>query len=280
MHHDVTLVGRPDHVRAIQQDGLRISGKTSRTVHLTATDRLPVEGTPDLVLLTVKAYDTRTAAEALAPYGARSLFLSLQNGLGNEETLAEAVPRVLGGTTAHGVTFVRPGEVHHAGVGETLVGPIQGATLQEAETVATAFQESGMACEATSAIGVELWRKAIVNACINPLTALLRVPNGALLSTTELHPVVEGIAEEGVSVAQKHGVDLKAPDVLERVWAIVQATAENRSSMLQDLERGRRTEIDAINGALVAQGGAAGVATPVNALLAHLVRSQETSGGR
>ncbi|MEE9173377.1 MAG: 2-dehydropantoate 2-reductase [Thermoplasmata archaeon] len=275
--HETVLVGRKSHVAAIRQHGLRITGKTNLVVRPEAVEVLPREPDPDLVIVAVKAYDTANAARALKSLVGTALFLSLQNGLGNEETLAATGARVLGGVTNQGITFVGPGEVHHAGTGDTYIGPFEGAEREDAVRVVEAFNESGLSSHLVGDIRTELWLKAIVNACINPLTALLRAPNGYVLGTSATEQIVRDVIQEGVQVAARYGVDLVADDVFERVASVVQATAENRSSMLQDLERGRRTEIDAINGAIARLGRKRGQPVPTNALLAGLIAAAETA---
>lgn len=278
--HDVVLVARRAHVEAVRRDGLRITGRTEEVARPRAVERVEGETPPDVVLVTVKAYDTGEAMAALRPFWETSAFLSLQNGLGNEDLLAERAKRVLGGVTSQGVTFVKPGEVFHAGVGETAIGPYREAARGDAPGVVEAFQACDIPCRQAEDIHAELWVKAIVNASINPLTALLRVPNGAVARSATLRAIVEEVVEEGVRAAAAHEVLLGKGEVLGRVWATAEATAENRSSMLQDLEAGRRTEIAAINGALVERGSHKGIPCPANALLTRLVQAAEEAGRR
>lgn len=273
--HETVLVGRREHVTTIRRQGLTIRGKTDLVAHPEAVETLPEDADPDVVILAVKAYDTLAATKALEPLWERSLFLSLQNGLGNEEILAAHALRVLGGVTNQGITFVGPGEVYHAGAGETSLGPFQGVGPEDAGRVVASFNESGMPSHLVTDIRGELWLKAIVNACINPLTALLRVPNGYVLETAPAQEVVRAIVREGVDVASHRGLDLDETAVHERVASVVRATAANRSSMLQDLERGRRTEIDAINGAIARLGQEKERPVPTNALLTKLIRAAE-----
>ncbi len=273
--HDVTLVGRRAHVEAIRKNGLEISGRTELVVRPEAMERLPADAPPEIVLVTVKAYDTPKAIRELKAYWKESTFLSLQNGLGNEEILAKRAEKVLGGVTGQGVTFVGPGKVFHAGTGETFIGPVKGVRLDQGRELVESFTQCGMPCHLTENIGAELWLKAIVNACINPLTGLLGVPNGALSTSEHIGEIVRRVVMEGTEVAGSEGIDLDAERVLQRVWAIAESTAENKSSMLQDLERGRRTEIDAINGAIVEFGRTHRIACPFNATLALLVRAKE-----
>ncbi len=236
---------------------------------------MPPGAPPEVVLVTVKAYDTSRAVEELKPYWQESTFLSLQNGLGNEDVLADKAAKVLGGVTGQGVTFVGPGEVFHAGVGETYVGPVKGVDSEEAMRVVEAFGQCGMPCSLSQNIRRELLLKAIINACINPLTALLGIRNGTLATVEPLRELVERVAEEGVAIGAAEGIELDPKQVIQRVWSVAEATADNKSSMLQDVERGRRTEIDSINGALVELGRSSAIDCPFNSALTLLVRAKE-----
>lgn len=277
--HEVTLVGRGPHVEAIRREGLRIRGRTELHVRPHAVEDVSEADPPDVVIVTVKSYDTAEAARALRRFRTRGAFLSLQNGLGNLDLLAEGSVRVLGGVTYHGVTFVGPGEVLHAGTGDTVLGPFRGATLEEAGVIAAAFREVGLATQVTGDVRTVVWTKAVVNACFNPLTGLLRVRSGVIGRSPPLMECAETIVAEAVAVAAAEGVSLDASALLERVADVSAATAENRSSMLQDLEKGRRTEIDAINGAITRLGVRHGIACPVNRLLTLLVKAAEEGGG-
>jgi 2-dehydropantoate 2-reductase len=271
--HPVTLVGRRGHVQAIRRHGLVVRGHTEVRVHPEALEYAAEAEVPDVVILTVKSYDTRSAANALRRFRKEALFLSLQNGLGNVEILAERSSRVLGGVTYHGVTFLGPGEIEHAGSGDTILGPIKGASLGEAEGVAEAFRACGLPALATASIEAALWSKTVVNACFNPLTALLGARSGALGRNDWLSQCSPMIVGEAVAVAGVHGIKLAARDLLERVQAVSDATARNKSSMLQDVEKGHRTEIDAINGAIERMGAERGIDCPVNRLLTLLVKA-------
>ena len=276
--HDVTLVARKAHVEAIRKQGLVIHGRTELRVEPRAVETAADAYRPDVVLLTVKSYDTETAVRELRPFWQTATILSLQNGLGNVEQLACAADRVLGGVTYHGVTFVGPGEVTHAGTGDTVVGPIKGSSPEEAERIRAAFEGCGLAATVTEDIQRVLWTKAVVNACFNPITGLLRVRSGALGRSGELMECCRWVVDEAVAVARGEGIDLAPDALMERVRAVASATAENKSSMLQDLERGRRTEIDAINGWIAQKGAEHGLACPVNRTLTLLVKAAEGEG--
>lgn len=229
----------------------------------------------DLVLVTTKAYDTRNAVESLRAFWRRSNFVTLQNGLGNVERIAEAADRVFAGTTSHGVTFVAPGEIHHAGVGDITIGPWKATTVDEASRLAGMFTAAGLPALGIPDTGRELWAKVVVNASINPLTAVLRVPNGALVEHEDLRELLSAIVREAVSAANVAGVTLSEKDLALRAAEIAARTGANRSSMLQDVERGRRTEIDAILGELLRTASGAGLHLPYVSILDTLVRGLE-----
>ena len=248
--HDVTIVGRKPHVDAVLRQGLRITGLTNRVAWPSATTDVPKDDF-DVVFVTTKAYDTANAVEALRAFWRRSTFVTLQNGLGNAERIAERADRVLAGTTSHGVTFVAPGEIHHAGVGDVTIGPWKATTVDDAERLAGALTASGLPAFAISDVGRELWAKVVVNAAINPLTAVLREPNGVLVDHDDLRSLLAAVAREAVAAANAAGVKLDGDELAHRAANVAAKTAGNRSSMLQDIERGRRTEIDAITGELL-----------------------------
>lgn len=279
--HEVGLVGRPGHVQAIRERGLRVRGKTEllqqRLTAMMSPDELG-DTVPEVILLTVKAYDTETAVAALSRFHESSVFVSLQNGLGNEEVIARHASRVLGAVINQGATFVGPGEVFHAGVGATELGPFAGTGAGDAEAVAAAFEEVGLPARAITDIRERIWAKVILNAAVNPLTALLRLRTGQLIEEPGLVEAIELVVEESVAIAAACGVKLEAAEVLDRIHQVAEATRDNKSSMLQDLERGRRTEIDAINGALIDRAAEHHLACPANRLLASMVRAVEDRG--
>jgi 2-dehydropantoate 2-reductase len=277
--HDVTLVGRREHVEAIRTSGLRVTGRTecvATSIEAVTEAPTPPDVTPpDVVLVTTKSYGTAGAVEALERFAKPSIFVSLQNGLGNEEILAEHVEKVLGAVINQGVTFLEPGAVYHAGEGETALGAFQGTEPGDAERVAAAFRETGLPAHAVDDIRTQIWLKAILNAAVNPLTALLGKRTGELVGDPALESAIRLIVHESVAIARAAGIALEENIVLEKIWSVARATKDNKSSMLQDLERGRRTEIDAINGALLDRARALGVAAPQNELLFHLIRAAQ-----
>jgi len=305
--HDVCLVARREHVEAIGERGLRVSGQTelcqtsltaavsvdeldavdlrepdgAHAGELDGAEELPEEdppgppGPPDAILVTVKSYDTEEAMEALAPFRETSVFVSLQNGLGNEEIMARRAAKVLGAVINQGATLLGPGEVFHAGEGDVDLGPFHGTGVDDAEAVADAFRQVGLPARAVADIGPVLWRKVILNAAVNPLTALLGKRTGELLETRALRDAVAQVVEESVEIAAACGVAVDATEIIDWIEEVARATRDNKSSMFQDLERARRTEIDAINGALVQRAGRHGIGCPANLLLTRMVRAAE-----
>jgi 2-dehydropantoate 2-reductase len=276
--HDVTLVGREPHVSAVQADGLQVTGVETLAVRPAATTDA-TGASADLALVTVKAYDTETAARTLAA-GDYGVVCSLQNGMGNEEILAAAVDApVLAGTVTYGARLIDPGRVEWTGRGEIAVGPWRPADdAATARRIAAAFRAADLDAEATTDVRRRLWEKLAVNAAINPVTALARVENGAL-TAAPLADLAREAAVETAAVARADGTDLDDETARTAAETVARETARNQSSMLQDVIRERPTEIDAINGYVVDRAVATGRSVPVNRTLASLIQGWERGSG-
>jgi 2-dehydropantoate 2-reductase len=238
-------------------------------------------GACDVTIVTVKSYQTQTAAQSLPVLmAAGGLALTLQNGLGNLEAMAQVVgpERLLAGAALLGVTRQDEGRIIHAGAGPIFIGVPAGSQVSGDEVAALVkiFQRAGLECQARDHIEAVLWEKLMVNVGINPLTALLQVPNGALLELPYAWEIALAAATEAQAVAQAAGLNLRG-DPAERLRQVCLATAANRSSMLQDMLAGRPTEIEALNAQVVARGRALGLPTPINDLLTRLVRAASQS---
>jgi 2-dehydropantoate 2-reductase len=238
-------------------------------------------GPVNLAILTVKAHQTAAAALGLPLLlGEGGLGLTLQNGLGNLEEMAQVLgpERLLGGASILGVTKLGEGEVLLAGLGPTYVGPPPGSLVSpaEVEKVAALFRRAGLPCEVRGDIEAVLWEKLLVNVGINPLTALLQVKNGDLLHIPPAWDLAVAAASETLAVARVAAIHLSV-DPETRLREVCSATAANRSSMLQDVTAGRRTEIEALNAQVAARGTTHGVPTPVNHLLTQLIRALEAA---
>jgi 2-dehydropantoate 2-reductase len=271
---------RPERADLLNSQGLLLKTPQGIDAAVQVAAGLPGEvGPVDLAILTIKAHQTAAAVQGLPVLlGTGGLAFTLQNGLGNLEEMAKVVgpAHLLGGASILGVTKLREGEVLLAGLGPTYVGPPPGSLVSpdEVEAVAALFRRAGLPCEVRGNIEAVLWEKLLVNVGINPLTALLQVKNGDLLNLPPAWKVAVAAASETLSVAQAEGINLTV-DPEARLAEVCTATAANRSSMLQDVTAGRRTEIEALNAQVAARGESHGVPTPVNRLLTQLIRALE-----
>lgn len=278
--HDVTCIDVwAEHVEALNRDGLRIEGVSGdRVVPLKAVTDPARVGPVDLIIIFVKAYHTEGAVKAAKPMlGSDTMVVTFQNGLGNIEAIERHVPRaqILGGVTSWGATMLGPGRVRHAGVGDSFVGELDGAMTTRLQVLSEAFTSSGIVLKPTDNILGLLWSKLLVNIGINALTAILRVHNGRLVQYPGSDQLLALAVSEAVEVAKAKGIRLLYGEPVAKVRDVCGLTAQNRSSMLQDVLAGRRTEIDFINGAIVREGEALGVHTPVNLVLTQIVKTIE-----
>lgn len=292
--YDVTLLGRAAHLDAIAAHGLSVDGLWGEQVAAglqLATDPAGLNGAYDVVLVTVKSYDTRATAEAVAPRLARDgVMISLQNGLGNVEALAAVVgdARVLAGRVIFGAEAVAPGHVRVTVYAEpVLIGAFGAGADRRLDALAHAWAErlaaAGIPTEYSDELHAALWGKLLYNAALNPLGALLGVHYGALGDDANARAIMDAVIDEAFAVACAEGVALAWASAADyrRVFyeRLVPSTFHHRSSMLQDLERGRCTEVDAINGEIWKRGAVHGIVTPVNELLTRLVHAREAVGG-
>lgn len=271
--NEVVLIGRPAHVRAIRRAGLRIEGSTRGTFRVEATTNAAAARTADLVFITVKSFDTAEAALALRSARVKAPVVTLQNGLTNLPVLKSRLPGtpLVGGSLVLGALFVRPGLVRHTGAGRAVLGAVPGRSGPLIE-VARLLRASGIPTRVATDLNAVLWQKAIVNASVNPLTAVLRVRNAQLLVRPDAMLLAQAAAREATAVARALHIRVEA-DPWPGIVRILRETAQNRTSMLQDLEAGRPTEIDAITGAIVRAANRRRVPVPVNTALLQLVHS-------
>lgn len=271
----VCLLGTwPDGLEAIRDRGIELVEGGSQSRHPVAVVDLAscrpehVPGAP-LVLVLVKAYATAAVAPwAAGAAAAGGTVLTLQNGLGNAEVLKRARARTAVGATTRGARVLGPGRVHDCGGGATVLA-------RGDDDIAAVLAGAGFEIRLSDRIERDVWLKVAVNCAINPLTALHGVPNGTLLEDPELRRHMIAAAREVAAVACARGVELDA-DPAAKALEVAARTTTNRSSMLQDVDRGARTEIDALCGAVVRLGEDAAVATPVNGDLWQ--RIQELDG--
>ena len=276
--HDVTLMDyRQDRADLINEQGITVEGVTGKyRVHVPAVTG-KISPAPDVVLICVKSNQTRTVSEGLKAWlGPEARVVTLQNGLGNLEILEEAFgqERVLGGVTAEGATLLGPGHIKHAGQGETIIGP-QGPPEGPVAEIVSAFNAAGFDTRTVDNVNDLIWGKLIINVGINALTAITRLKNGRLPEIERIKTVMDQAVYEAVAVANAKDIRLPYPDPLERVLEVCRATAGNIASMLQDVLKQRLTEVAFINGAIVREGEALGLPTPINRALTCLVQAIE-----
>lgn len=225
-----------------------------------------------LVLVLVKSWQTERAASQLQDFLSNDgIALSLQNGLGNGEILSSALGknRTALGVTTYGATVLGPGRVKPGGEGVISV-----EDHPRLADLVDLIQQGGLAAERVPDLSGLVWGKLAINVAINPLTGLLGVRNGKLLDSPAILKLMGLAAQEAAKVAEELGVDLTIKDPAQAAKKVAAATAENHSSMLQDISRGAPTEIDALCGAVVRHGKELGIPTPVNDTLAALVKGK------
>jgi 2-dehydropantoate 2-reductase len=276
---DVFLVDyRPERVARLRRQGIQVHTlEGGHRVVPVPIGLAPEVGPCALTVVAVKAYQTATAAQVLPGLMSQGgMTLTLQNGLGNLETIARVVGagRLLAGVGLLGVTRRDEGRIIYAGRGAIYIGAPPGSRVasSEAAAVVDLFRRAGLECQPREDIEAALWEKLVINVGVNPLTALLRVPNGALLQLPEAWEVAVAAAQEAQAVAQATGLILTG-DPASRLRQVCTHTAANRSSMLQDILGGRPTEIEALNAQVSTRGRALGLPTPVNDLLTLLLRA-------
>jgi 2-dehydropantoate 2-reductase len=278
--NDVIVVARrPAVAELLAREGIAIERDHG------VVERVPVRATADpralgdreAVIVAVKAYATETALVPLqGVLPPNALIASVQNGLGNVETACTALPgtRVIAGSTTQGAIAIADGRVRPVNAGTTIFARDDSAA-PSSDDLAAAFAAAGLDARVVDDVDAVLWRKLVVNAAINPVCALASRPNGAVLTDPDLEALGRALAAEAAAVARAEGAD--TGDGWALVEAAARASAANRNSMLQDLEAGRPTEIEAISGAVVRRAATRGIAVPVTETVLRLVRASERS---
>ncbi len=269
----VSMLGSwPEGLAALRQQGVRLLEMDGSTHQypVEVMDYSNCQGNFAQALVLVKSWQTRQAAMQLAGCLKKNgIALTLQNGFGNVETLQAVLGsvRVALGVTTIGARMLEPGYVQHTGAGKVSLG-----SHKNVIGFGDLFKNAGFQVELIADTQSLLWGKLVINAAINPLTALLRVPNGELLARSSARELMQEAASEAALVAAAKGIKLPYEDPEDAVEAVAKNTASNISSMLQDVLRGTPTEIDAINGAIIRESEKVGLLAPVNRILWRLVR--------
>ncbi|OLS13511.1 MAG: 2-dehydropantoate 2-reductase [Promethearchaeota archaeon CR_4] len=289
---EVTLVGRPTHVEAVNAHGLIVDDKVSGTTHTIrffrpALTSMPTGENFDAIIITTKTYALSAAVELLAPALEKVPVCILQNGIGNEEIFLARCPRtqIIRVLTSHGVIFKEPGRVVHTGLGSTFIGvstkntetsvKVNDRVDKIVKNLAEAWNAGGIPFQIVPDITKRVWEKVFVNLGINPFGAIARVINGELLTEPLIRAAMEGAVREAVAIAQRKGVDLTGIDPVGTMFDVARKTRDNRNSMLQDIEKGKPTEILFMNGKIVEWGKQLQIPTPINSTLTALVQLLE-----
>jgi 2-dehydropantoate 2-reductase len=270
-----------ERVAKINQQGIileGISGSWQAQVKVTK-DANEIQ-VADLIIIAVKSYDTKEAImHAKSLVGENTGVLTLQNGIGNIEIISEVVgsDKVIGGVTNEGATLLDIGHIRHAGRGETVIGRIDGKIPVVMRSIREIFNKVGFETRISRDIKGLLWSKLIINAGINALTAVTRLNNGRLIEFDGTRKTLREAVTEATRIAKRKRIKIIYDDPLAKVEAVCEATSGNVSSMLQDVLKKKRTEIDFINGVIVRQGQELNIPTPVNSVLTDLVKTIEAS---
>ena len=265
----------------LSKSGIKVEGVAGTwSAQPQATAEAQKIGAADLVVICVKSYDTKNAIAGIKPLvGEDTKVLTLQNGIGNIEIIGEVLgpDKVIGGVTNLGSTLLEPGSVRYAGKGETVIGRIDGTIPVEMRQIREIFNKAGLPMRISRDIKGLLWSKLIINVGINALTAITRLHNGKLVEYEGTRRILREAVSEAIRVAKRKRIKLIYDDPLAKVEAVCEATGSNVSSMLQDILRRKRTEIDFINGVIVRHAQEQGIPVPVNMLLVDLVKTLEAT---
>jgi 2-dehydropantoate 2-reductase len=279
----VTLIGRRFRVEAIARDGLLFESRgRTETLRIPATGEMNAVNAARLILFCVKSTDTDDAARAMAPFVATdAVILSLQNGVNNVERIrACAGGRVLPVLVYAAAEMAAPGHVRHTGGGNVVIGPLRdarrhdGVDRRQIDEIAAFFGAAGVPVRISDEIEVELWTKLVMNCAYNAISALCEAQYGEMVALPEIRAVMREAVAEVAAVAAAKGVRLPA-DIGDAAIRLADSMPVTVSSTAQDMRRGRRTEIDHLNGYVVREGEALGIATPVNGALNALIRLTE-----
>jgi len=269
-----------DHVDRINKNGLWIEGLSGdRFIKIKAvTEPKEIGGTSDLIIIFVKSYHTESAAKNISPLvGESTSILTLQNGLGNLEMLSDIFgsEKVIAGTTSYGATILGPGRVRHAGIGSTIIGELDGQITARIEKIACVLTKASIKTEVSNNVLGLVWSKLLINVGINALGVLIRVNNGELIKGKYSSKLQAALVKEAIGVAEKKEIKLIHQDMVKEVASICEKTSANINSMLQDVLKKRKTEIDFINGAIVREGEKLNVPTPTNQIITNLIKAVE-----
>jgi 2-dehydropantoate 2-reductase len=282
----VTLIGRSPHVGAITRHGLFFDGlHFQQQIPVSASNQVRAARDAEIVLFCVKTLDTEEAAKSLVPHLApRAAVVSLQNGVDNVERMrATAKIDAFAAVVYVAAAMTAPGRVKHSGRGDLILGDLPGRLeedghrLHQLERMASIFERGGVPCRVSENVEGELWMKMIMNCTYNAISALGRARYYRATGNRWTREVMVKVIAEATAVARGAGVRLPDVNMVEAALEISETMANATSSTAQDLARGKRTEIDSLNGYVVRRGAELGIATPINQTLHALVKLLEES---
>jgi 2-dehydropantoate 2-reductase len=282
--HDTVLVDvAPGLIERINTAGVTIVRDGEETVtRVPATSDTESIGQVDAVAFCVKCYHTESAVELARPLvGPETVVASLQNGWGNGDVLAQAFPaeQVVVGVTYNSGTVLDVAKVAHPGVGPTTLGSFADGTTEGAERLAAALSDGGLEAQVADPVRPEIWKKLILNAASLPAAALTGMTAGAMGASEDMCALMSATAAEAVAVARALGFDIDERERIDTILSVSKRAGSTKASMLQDVEGGRRTEIDVINGAVVRAADEVGVPVPLNRAFLQLIHGWETQRG-
>ncbi|MEM0217637.1 MAG: 2-dehydropantoate 2-reductase [Candidatus Nezhaarchaeales archaeon] len=276
--HEILFVEREHKIPILKLNGLRLEMPDSSVIMVKADFRANLQGVrrADLCVVTVKAYDTKSAINHIVSANLECPVILLQNGLGVEKEAEEVLGRrVIRGLTNCGAMREEVGVVKVVGIAKTILGCRDEGLLTSCLEFMDALKSAGLPAEVTRNIDGAVWAKTIINSSINPLGTLLNMRNGELLENEHARTLLAMIAAEGWKISSMLGVKLESQNPIDDVFAVARATYNNRNSMLMDLLRGKRTEIDYINGAIWRLAAEHSIEAPLNKMLYFLVKALE-----
>ena len=277
--NDVFFVARGAHLKAINENGLRIkSSEGDLYLRVRASGTPSDAGLVELVLLAVKSYDVPKSLDSIEDcVGPDTTILTIQNGVFAEEAVAARFgkERSLGGVAYIGVRVEQPGVIVHSTLGKLAIGELDGTVSPRVKEIEGMFKGAGAQVSISGNIMETKWRKLVWNAAFNAVSVLTKMKTRSMAKSKELRPVLTGIMEEVVAVANAEGYHLENDDILGKTFDLTSKLEDVKTSMLQDFEKGKRLEIEALNGVVVQKGEEHGVPTPVNEVVCGLVKALE-----
>lgn len=278
-----------EHVDCLNDRGLKLidlnGNENYIPVKAVHADNIAQSGLnePDLIVLLVKAYDTRQALHNISDIlGSHTKILTLQNGLGNHDVIKEyfSEDNIFIGVTNMGAFLIEPGVVQQGGDGLTTLGNLKGTVDKNLIDLASVFSKAGFTVSTSDDINTLIWDKLVVNVGVNALAALYQLPSGMLLEYESTRTLMRLLILEAAEIASACKISLSYEDPVEHVTEVARATAKNYCSMVLDIKKNTRTEIDFINGAIVKKGEEVGIATPYNEMISLIIRVLEQQSNR